>query len=310
MSDEDGKEGVKTLFVLLGPTGVGKTELSFSIAGLLHSPVISADSRQIYREIPIGTAAPTKEQQQAVKHYFIGTRSILEDYSAAQYEQDAMQLLCRLFRHHDNLLLTGGSMLYIDSVCNGIDDLPTVDAATRLHFKQRLETEGLAALARELAEKDPLWARQVDMNNPRRVVHALEICHMTGGRYSSLLGQRKAERPFRIIKIGLLRPREELYERINQRVDAMMQSGLLDEASRMFPYQAANALNTVGYKELFSYFKGDCTLEDSIEKIKRNTRVYSRKQLTWFNRDGSIVWFHPDKAQAIHNFISDSCSRD
>ncbi len=300
---------MKTLFVLLGPTGVGKTDLSFSIAGLLQSPIISADSRQIYREIPIGTAAPTKEQQEAVKHYFIGTRSVLEEYSAAQYEQDVMQLAGRLFKRHDNLLLTGGSMLYIDAVCNGIDDLPTVDAGTRQYFKERLEHEGLSSLSQELAEIDPVWAQQADMKNPRRVIHALEICHITGQRYSSLLGQKKTERPFRIVKVGLQRPREDLYERISRRVDAMIQSGLIDEARNMYPHHRLNALNTVGYKELFSYFNGSCTLEASIEKIKRDTRVYSRKQQTWFNRDSSIVWFHPDKAQSIHTFITDICRR-
>ncbi len=274
---------------------------------MLQSPIISADSRQIYREIPIGTAAPTKEQQQAVKHYFIGTRSVQEEYSAAQYEQDVILLVNQLFKIHDNLLLTGGSMLYIDAVCNGIDDLPTVDAGTRQLFKERLEHEGLASLSQELAEIDPVWAQHVDMKNPRRVLHALEICHITGLRYSSLLGQKKTERPFRIVKVGLQRPREELYERINQRVDAMIQSGLLDEARNMYPYHLLNALNTVGYKELFSYFDGNSTLEASIEKIKRNTRVYSRKQQTWFNHDSSIVWFHPDKTQSIHKFITDIC---
>lgn len=296
---------MKTLFVLLGPTGVGKTDLSFSIAGLLHSPIISADSRQIYRDIPIGTAAPTIEQLEKIPHYFIATHKLNEEYSAAQYEQDVMLLLDKLFVSHDCLLLTGGSMLYIDGVCNGIDELPTVDTETRQYFMQRLADEGLPVLVEELIRLDPEWAARTDLKNPRRVVHALEICHIAGRPYSSLVGRGKGKRPFQIVKIGLQRPREELYGRINRRVDEMLHAGLVEEVQSVLPFRSCNALNTVGYKELFPFFDGQCTLEEAVEKIKRNTRVYSRKQMTWFNHDASVVWFHPDCREQILHFVTD-----
>lgn len=296
---------MKTLFILLGPTGVGKTNLSLSIADLLHSPILGADSRQIYQDLPIGTAAPTPEQQHLVKHYFIGTLKLQDYYSAAQYEQDVLQLLHQLFQTHSNILLTGGSMLYIDAVCSGIDEIPTVDEMTRQTLQNRLQTEGLDTLVKELKQLDPTWYHHVDIHNPRRVVHALEICHMTGAPYSSFLGSNRPARPFRTVKIGLQLPREQLYQRIEERVDQMMAGGLLEEARRVFPQRDCNALNTVGYKELFNYFDGQCTLPQAIEKIKRNTRVYARKQMMWFNRDASIVWFRPNKTQQILDFISD-----
>ena len=300
-----GDERMKTLFVLLGSTGIGKTDLCLSIADLLCCPIVNADSRQIYRELPIGTAAPTSEQQEHTRHYFVGTHSLTQNYSAAQYGEDARQLLSRLFRQHDQLLLSGGSMLYIDTVCHGIDSLPTVDETTRQLMKMRLESEGLPKLVEELKQLDPVWAERVDIHNPRRVIHALEICHITGQPYSSLIGRHKEKLPYRIIKIGLTRPREELYERINQRVELMMKQGLEDEARRALPFRQQNALNTVGYKELFTYFDGQCTLEEAIEKIKSNTRAYARKQNTWFNHDGSIVWFNAEKKKEILAFVSD-----
>lgn len=298
-----------TLFVLLGPTGVGKTKLCLQLAEHLHTPIINADSRQIYAELPIGTAAPTQEELHLVKHYFVGNHHISDYYSASMFEQDVLRLLQCLFNgeedgnsyHH--ALMSGGSMMYIDAVCNGIDDIPTVDNATRLEMKERLKTEGLQALVEELKELDPEHWETVDRNNPRRVVHALEICHMTGKPYSSFLTKEKKKRPFNIVKIGLNRPREEMYERINQRVLAMIDNGLIEEARRVFPHKGLNSLNTVGYKELFSYFEGTIPLEEAIRQIQSNTRRYMRKQLTWFKRDTSIKWFHPENIEDILKYI-------
>lgn len=290
----------KTLYVLLGPTGVGKTELALTLAERMHSPIINADSRQLFRGLEIGTAAPTPEQQARVKHYFVGTLEVGNYYSAAQYEADVMQLTERLFAEgHDNLLLTGGSMLYIDAVCKGIDDIPTVDDATRNHIKQRLANEGLEALMAELQQLDPEYAKIVDPKNTRRVVHALEICTMTGRTYTSYRTQTHRERPFRIVKIGLERPREELFERINQRVVDMIESGMLEEAKRWYPHREENALNTVGYKELFAYLDGTFTLEQAISRIQKNTRVYAKKQMTWYKHDDTILWYHPDQLLAL-----------
>ena len=294
---------MNTLIVLLGPTGVGKTALSFALAERLGSPILSADSRQLYAEIPIGTAAPTKEEQERIKHYFIGTHHLTDYYSAAQYEIDVLKLTEELFKTHSTLLLTGGSMMYIDAVCKGIDDIPTVDEITRRTLLDRYEQEGLEPLVDELRLLDPEYYRVVDLKNPKRVIHALEICYMTGRTYTSFRTQTTKERPFRIIKIGLQREREELYNRINSRVDQMIADGLIDEAKRVYPYRHLNSLNTVGYKELFAHFDGDCTLEFAIEKIKQNSRIYSRKQMTWFRRDDSIHWFHSDETEAIIKYL-------
>lgn len=295
----------KTLVVLLGPTGVGKTDLSIRLADTFRMPIINADSRQIFREIPIGTAAPTAEQLARVKHYFVGTHQLTDYYSASAYEQDVL----RLFKPQpegeglEMALLTGGSMMYIDAVCNGIDDIPSVDDQTRDWMKRRLADEGLPALVEELRTLDPEHYEIVDRQNPRRVVHALEICHMTGRTYTSFRTNTKKERPFRIIKIGLNRPREELYNRINLRVDQMMADGLLDEARHVYPLRHMNALNTVGFKELFAYLDGVWTLQEAVERIKGNTRRYMRKQLTWFKRDDQIAWFHPQQEGEIISFI-------
>lgn len=299
---------VKTLVVLLGPTGVGKTALSFAIAERLSSPILSADSRQLYADIPIGTAAPTREEQERVKHYFVGTHRLTDYYSAAQYEIDVLRLAEELFATHEALLLTGGSMMYIDAVCKGIDDIPTVDDITRRTLLQRYEQEGLEPLVNELRLLDPEYYRIVDLKNPKRVIHALEICYMTGRTYTSFRTQTTKERPFRIIKIGLRREREELYDRINRRVDQMVVDGLVDEARRVYPLRHLNSLNTVGYKELFAHFDGDCALEFAIEKIKQNSRIYSRKQMTWYRRDDSIRWFHPDEQADILRYLSDVMS--
>ncbi len=291
------------LIVLIGPTGVGKTELSFSIAEKYHTPILSADSRQLYADLKIGTAAPTEEQLKRVQHYFVGTLRLTDYYSAAQYEADVLQLTEQLFHKHDVLLLTGGSMMYVDAVCKGIDDIPTVDAETRAQVIAHYEDVGLERLCAELKLLDPAYYDIVDKKNPKRVIHALEICYMTGRTYSSFRTQTRKQRPFHIIKIGLRREREELYERINTRVDQMIADGLVEEARRIYPYKHLNALNTVGYKELFNYFDGTWSLEFAIEKIKQNTRIYSRKQMTWFKRDSEIMWFHPADQAAILDYI-------
>ena len=293
----------KNLIVLLGPTAVGKTELSLQLAERLGCPIISADSRQLYRDMTIGTAAPLPEQLARVPHYFIGTLALTDYYSAACYEEEAMTLMQELFAHHDTLLLTGGSMMYIDAVCNGIDEIPTISEEVRRAVVTRYEEEGLDVLLEELQRLDPDFYEEVDRRNPKRVIHAVEICRMTGRPYSSLRTNARKERPFDIVKIGLTRPREELYERINSRVDAMMHDGLEAEARRLYPYRHLNALNTVGYKEMFAYFDGTYDLPTAVEKIKRNTRVYSRKQMTWFRRDDSIVWFTPDDRLKLFAYV-------
>lgn len=297
----------KTLIVILGPTGVGKTELCLQVAEHLNIPIINADSRQIFEEIPIGTAAPTAAQRARVPHYFVGTHHIGDYYSASMYESDVMQLLTAdLFERYDTALLTGGSMMYIDAVCNGIDDIPTVDDETREWMKQRLADEGLERLVAELKVLDPEHWAIVDRNNPRRVVHALEICHCTGQTYTSFRKSERKERPFNIIKIGLTRPRDVLYDRINARVLDMIDTGLEQEALAVYPQRSENALNTVGYKEMFEYLDGLITLAECIFKIQSNSRRYCRKQQTWFKRDASIHWFCPDNIKEIINFIDTS----
>ena len=288
-----------TLIVLIGPTGVGKTELSLSIAEHFQTSIISADSRQLYKDLKIGTAAPTPEQLSRVPHWFVGTLELTDYYSAAQYETDVLNQLECLFQTHDTVVLTGGSMMYVDAICKGIDDIPTVDKETRELMLQRYEKEGLDKLCAELKLLDPEYYKIVDLKNPKRVVHALEICYMTGKTYTSFRTQQKKERPFRIIKIGLTRDREELYERINCRVDQMVEEGLVEEARMVYPHKSLNSLNTVGYKEIFKYLDGEWTLPFAIEKIKQNSRIYSRKQMTWFKRDTDIRWFHPDEKEAI-----------
>lgn len=284
----------KTLYVLLGPTGVGKTERCLSLAQQLDVPIINADSRQIFREIPIGTAAPTAQQQALVKHYFVGTHSLHDYYSAAQYEADVISLLEEHFKHHDNALMSGGAMMYIDAVCKGIDDIPTVDDDTRNLMKQRLAEEGLDSLLEELRILDPEHYTIVDHNNPRRIVHALEICHMTGKTYTSFRVGKIKQRPFKIVKIGLNRPREEMYERINARVLTMMEEGLEQEARDVYHLRHLNSLNTVGFREMFRYFDGEIELAEAIRQIQSNSRRYMRKQLTWFQHDDAIHWIHPD----------------
>ena len=280
----------KTLKVVIGPTGIGKTDYAIQLAQKYDCPILNADSRQLYRDIPIGTAAPTAEEQARVKHYFVGTLDLEDYYSAAQYEHDALLLMEELFKTHDTLVMSGGSMMYVDAVCKGIDDIPTVDEDTRALLKQRYETEGLEPLVAELRLLDPAYYDVCDKRNPKRVVHALEICYMTGRTFTSFRVRREVQRPFRIEKIGLQRPRKILFERINRRVDNMVEQGLLDEARRVFPFRCCNSLNTVGYKELFHYFDGDWELDFALEKIRRNSRVYAKKQMTWFKKDADVTW--------------------
>ena len=294
------------LFVLLGPTAVGKTALSLKVANILGSPIINCDSRQIYKNLSIGTAAPTDEQLQEIKHYFVKILELEEYYSAAQYAADVIQLLSQLQPSHNNILLSGGSMMYIDAICKGIDDIPTVDSEVREQLKERLQTEGLEPLRSELRLLDPEYYNIVDLKNPKRIVHALEICYTSGKPYSSFRANKKKERPFQIVKIGLRRERSDLFDRINKRVDMMMEEGLLEEAENLYPLRHLNALNTVGYKELFRYFDGTWDLDLATEKIKKNTRDYAKKQMTWFAHDNDIHWFSPDNEKEIINFISEN----
>ena len=295
---------MNSLITLLGPTGVGKTELSLKVAERFGSPIISSDSRQLYCDLPIGTAAPTPEQQARVKHYFVGTLKLTDYYSASQFETDVLALLAQLHTTTPHVVMTGGSMMYIDAVCKGIDDIPTVTPEIREAIYQQYAQEGLAPILEELKAADPQHYEEVDRQNYKRVIHAVEICRMTGKPYSSFHTNTIKSRPFRIIKIGLTRDREELYDRINRRVDMMMEEGLLEEARRVYPFRTLNALNTVGYKELFNYFSGEWTLDLAIEKIKRNSRVYARKQMTWFKHDPEIHWFHPEEEDKIFQFLT------
>ena len=298
---------MNTLLVITGPTAVGKTDLCLDIAESHGIPIINADSRQIYRGMQIGTAAPTASQLARVRHYFVGTLDIDAYYNASMYEQDVMGLLGKMFDGHDNslALMTGGSMMYIDAVCNGIDDIPTIRDDVRELYKRRLADEGLESLLVELREKDPEYYDIVDRNNARRVVHGLEICHQTGLTYTSFRVREKKQRPFRIVKIALNRERETLYERINRRVDSMMAEGLEQEARKLYPMRHLNSLNTVGYKEMFNYIDGVWSLDEAVERIKGNTRRYARKQLTWYKRDDDIVWFDAAETEKINNYLVD-----
>lgn len=298
---------MNTLLVITGPTAVGKTDLCLDIAESYGIPIINADSRQIYRGMQIGTAAPTAEQQKRVKHHFVATLDIDAYYNASMYEQEVMQLLGEMFQGRDDglALLTGGSMMYIDAVCNGIDDIPTIHDDVRELYKRRLADEGLQPLLDELREKDPEYFDIVDHNNARRVVHGLEICHQTGLTYTSFRIREKKERPFRIIKIALNRNREILYDRINKRVDSMLEEGLEKEARQLYPLRHLNSLNTVGYKEMFNYIDGVWSIDEAVERIKGNTRRYARKQLTWYKKDDDIVWFDAAETEKIIKFLVD-----
>ncbi len=292
------------LLVLVGPTGVGKTRVGIHLARRFGAPIVSADSRQFYRELKIGTAAPSADELRQARHYFVGTHSIYDNYSSGRFEVDALELLQRLFTVHPVVMLLGGSMMYVDAVCHGIDDLPSIDASTRAFWQEQYRTKGLVFIREELNRLDPALCEQIDLDNPKRVLHALEVCTVTGQPYSSLRLGVKKERPFDILKIGLNLPRKELYARINGRVDQMMAAGLLDEARRYFDVRHLNALDTVGYKELYQYMEGRMTLAEADALIKRNTRRYAKRQLSWFNRDREIHWFHPDNEEEIVQYVA------
>lgn len=282
---------------------MGKTDLCIRLAHLFSAPIVNADSRQVYREMKIGTARPDEAELAQARFYFVGNLSITDYYSAARYEQDALRLLAELFRTSDYVILSGGSMMYVDAVVKGIDDIPTVPDDIRAEMKQRLESEGLEALGDELKRLDPEYHAIVDLKNPRRVLHALEICHSTGRTYTSFRVRTCKPRPFNIIKIGLNIPRPRLFERINGRVDKMIAEGLVDEARELYPQRGLTALNTVGYNEMFKYFDGEMTLPVAIERMKKNTRVYAKKQLTWYKRDEEMTWFGPDDFDSIVEYI-------
>lgn len=294
---------MKTLLVLLGPTGVGKTDLSIEIAQYLDTSIISCDSRQIYKEMRIGTAVPEESQLAAVPHYFIQTISVQDYYNSWQFEVEALAKIRELFESREIVVMTGGSMLYIDAVCKGIDDIPTIAPELRNELMGIYEKEGLEPIRKMLKELDPVFYEQVDLNNGKRVLHAVEVCRMAGVPYSSLRTNTPKDRGFRIIRIGLNREREELYARIDRRVDMMLEEGLEAEARELFPLRHYNALNTVGYKELFDYFEGKTDYAEAVRLIKRNSRRYARKQLSWFRRDEDIQWFHPDQKQQILDFL-------
>ena len=282
---------------------MGKTDLCIRLAHLFSAPIVNADSRQVYREMKIGTARPDEAELAQARFYFVGNLSITDYYSAARYEQDALRLLAELFRTSDYVILSGGSMMYVDAVVKGIDDIPTVPDDIRAEMKQRLESEGLEALGDELKRLDPEYHAIVDLKNPRRVLHALEICHSTGRTYTSFRVRACKSRPFNIIKIGLNIPRPRLFDRINGRVDKMRAEGLVDEARELYPQRGLTALNTVGYNEMFKYFDGEMTLPVAIERMKKNTRVYAKKQLTWYKRDEEMTWFGPDDFDSIVEYI-------
>jgi tRNA dimethylallyltransferase len=301
---------MNTLIIVLGPTGIGKSDISIQLAKHFHSEIISADSRQFFRELSIGTAVPSSEDMEMVPHHFIQTKSIHDYYNVSAYETEALQLIGELFAKVNPIILTGGSMLYVDTICNGIDDIPTVDPEIRNEVINWYENNGIEALRERLLEIDPEYYRIVDLNNPKRLLHAVEIHQMTGLPFTSFRKKTLKERPFRIVKVGINQDRKVLYERINQRVLKMMDAGLLEEVKTVYPHRKLNSLNTVGYKELFSFLDGECTLDEAIDLIQRNTRKYARKQLTWFRRDQQINWFEPDQIQEIVEFVDSKMSED
>lgn len=297
---------MNTLVVITGPTGVGKTDTAISIAQALSAEIISADSRQLYRDIPIGTAAPTSEQQALVKHHFVGTLGLDEYYSAAQFESDVMQLLPQLFERNPYVVMCGGSMLYIDAVCKGIDEIPTISDAIRNEVYAEYEQYGLDYMLQRLQELDPQHYKIVDKKNYKRVVHAVEICLQAGQPYSSIRTGTTKQRPFRIIKVGLNLPREQLFDRINRRVLAMIDEGLIDEAKRVYHLRHLNSLNTVGFKEMFAYFDGTMDYETAVARMQKNTRVYAKKQLTWYAKDESMKWFTPNDPTILEYILQQS----
>jgi tRNA dimethylallyltransferase len=295
----------KILVVISGPTGIGKTGMGIELATFFNTEVISADSRQIYREMRIGTAVPSKNQLQKVKHHCIHTQSIHDYYNASMFEMEVLTILKKLYQKIDIALLVGGSGMYIDAVCKGIDDIPTVDPEVRNDLIEKHKLGGIEGLRILLKKLDPEYYQSADLKNYKRILKALEISIMTGKPYSSFLKHQAKPRSFQTVKIGLNRNREELYEIINKRVDQMIESGLVEEAKTLLPFRGINALNTVGYKELFDYFDGDISLDDAITLIKRNSRRYAKKQLSWLNRDKEITWFHPDNRDGMIKLIKE-----
>ena len=292
-----------TLVVITGPTGVGKSDTAVWLARELNAEIISADSRQLYRDIPIGTAAPTAEQMAEVKHHFVGTLSLEEYYSAAQFEDDVMQLLPQLFARSPYVVMCGGSMMYVDAVCKGIDNIPTISDEIRHEVVERFERDGAEAMREELRRLDPVYYNQVDLKNHKRVIHAVEICLQAGRPYSELRTNSVKQRPFRIVKIGLNLPREQLFDRINRRVEKMIEAGLVDEVRRFYPQRHLNSLNTVGYKELFAWMDGTMDYDTAVARIQKNTRVYAKKQLTWYAKDTDMHWFAPSDHQEILKLV-------
>ena len=292
------------MVVVVGPTGSGKSALAVKLATHLNAPIISTDSRQVFRGMPIGTAQPTVEEQAAAKHYFIADREVEDDFNCGKYAEEALALLDELFAKSEYVVAVGGSGLYVQALCEGMDDLPDADPALRESLKQRLESEGLDSLVVQLRRLDAKYAEEVDVCNPARVMRALEVCLATGRPYSEQRKGVTAERPFHIIKIGTDMPRDVLYDRINRRVDMMVEEGLEAEARSMYPKRHLNALQTVGYRELFEHFDGNCTFEEAVELVKRNSRRYAKRQLTWFRRDENTAWFHPNDHEAILEYIS------
>lgn len=290
---------IKRLLVIVGPTGSGKTDLSLRVARRYGAPILSTDSRQFYRGMAIGTAQPTVEEQQSVEHHFIASHDIEQSLNCGTYEQEALACLERLYATHDDVVAVGGSGLYVRALCEGMDDLPSADETLRAQLMERLHCEGVEALAAELRQRDPVYSATADLCNPARVVRALEVCLQSGRPYSEQRLGHRHERPFRVLKIGVELPRAELYARIDRRVDRMLEEGLVEEARRLYPHRALNALQTVGYRELFDWFDGRTTFEQAVELIKRNTRRYAKRQLTWFRRDPDIHWFAPDDDAAI-----------
>ena len=293
-----------TLVVVIGPTGIGKTELSLRLAQILDTDIISSDSRQIFKELKIGTAAPNADQLSKVKHHMVATHSLNAYYNAFEFEQDVLKLLDKLFLSHNNVLMTGGSMMYVDAVCKGIDDLPTIDPELRREVMNLYHHEGLDAVRRQLKMLDPEFYAQVDLKNYKRVIHAVEVCLMTGKPYSALRTNTRRRRPFNILKVGLDMDRAELYDRINRRVDLMLEEGLFDEAKAFYHLKDLNSLNTVGYKEIFGHWDGEYDADKAIDLIKRNSRRYAKRQLSWFRRDKDMMWFHPKDIEKIISFVT------
>lgn len=291
------------LVVIVGPTGSGKTDLGILLAEHYRAPILSTDSRQIYKGMQIGTAQPSSEQRERIEHHFIASLDVTEGYNCGRFETEALTLLESLFETHDTVVAVGGSGLYVRALCEGMDELPAADPSLRMALTLRLRSEGLPALAEELKQLDPTYYGKVDRDNPARVLRALEVCLKTGRPYSSFRTGERLQREFRIVKIGVDLPRKELYERIDRRVDSMMEAGLEAEARTFYPFRHLNALQTVGYKELFAFFDGACTRAEAVESIKRNTRRYAKRQLTWFRRDPEVRWFAPDRTEEMISYI-------